>query len=110
MQDDVHHESFYWLAVPFASAKTGGVVMASYKGNTINIEKNYSDTLIVYLNDRMMNLDKKVMVQYEGGEIFKGKLKRSLPVIYQTIESRKDPGLVFSVKVVIVNGKVAINN
>lgn len=105
-QDDMHHESFYWLGVPPASAKTGGEVVASYKGNNINIEKNYSDTLIVYLDDRMVNLDKAIMITYQGEQVFKGKVKRSLPVIYQTIQDRKDPGLVFSARLLIVNGKV----
>ncbi len=105
-QDDVHHDSFYWLAIPAESAKTGAEIVASYKGNEINVEKNYSDTLILYLNDRMMNLDKTVAVIYEGQKIFNAKLHRSMPVIYQTIADRKDPGLVFTAKVTIVNGKV----
>lgn len=108
-QDDMHHESFYWLAVPVNDAKTGAEIVASYNGNNINIEKNYSNTLIVYLNDRMMNLNKAVTVNYGGKKIYKGKLKRSPGVIYQTIQVRNDPGLVFPAKLVIVNGKVVEN-
>lgn len=105
-QDDMHHESFYWLSVPAVSAKTGGEVVASYKGNNINVEKNYSDTLVVFLDDRMVNLNRALTVTYQGTQIFKGKVKRSMPVIYQTIQKRKDPGLVFSARLLIVNGKV----
>ena len=105
-QDDMHHVSFYWLAVPKGSVKTAGEIVASYTGNRINIEKNYSDTLYVRLNDAMMNLDKPIVVIYEGRKIFSGKIKRQAAIIYKTIEERKDAGLTFCSEVIIVNGRV----
>ncbi|WP_347159874.1 hypothetical protein [Pontibacter chitinilyticus] len=106
-QDDVHHTSFYWLAVPASSAKTDNVVVAAYKDNTINITRNDSDTLYIRLNDQMVNLNKPVTVTYLGRSVFKGKLKRKLRLMHQTLEERKDPGLVFSSEIMLVNGKVA---
>lgn len=105
-QDDVNHLSFYWLAVPRGSVKTGGEIVASYKGNEIDITKNYSDSLIIRLNDKMVDLDKPVKLNYLGKQIFKGKLQRKASVIKNTIDERKDPDLIFSSELVIVKGKV----
>ncbi|KAA8473975.1 hypothetical protein BDE36_1652 [Arcticibacter tournemirensis] len=105
-QDDVNHLSFYWLAVPRKSVKTGGEIVASYKGNEIDVAKNYSDTLIIRLNDKMVDLDKPVKLNYLGKQIFKGKLQRKVSVIKKTIDERKDPDLIFSSELVIVKGKV----
>lgn len=105
-QDDVHHLQFYWLAVPASAVQTGGEIIATYKGNEINIDKSYADTLMVRLNDKMMDLDKPVVLRYEGKEIFRGKVKRSVDVIDKTVSERNDPGLVFSAELMIVKGKL----
>ena len=105
-QDDVNRLSFYWLAAPAGAVKTGGEIITSVSGNVVSVERNYSDTLLLRFNDKLVNLGKPVIINVQGKEIFRGKLKRSLPVIYKTIQERKDPGLVFSAEVVIVNGKV----
>ena len=104
-QDDVHHLQFYWLAVPAGAVQTGGEIVATYKGNEVNIEKSYADTLMVRLNDKMMDLDNPVVLSYEGKEIFRGKVKRSLELIDKTVKERNDPGLIFSAELMIVNGK-----
>jgi poly(3-hydroxybutyrate) depolymerase len=104
-QDDVHRLSFYWLAVPKGSAQTGGLIVASVKKNVVDIERNYSDSLIIRFNDQLVNLDKPVTINFHGKRIFKGKLKRSLGVIHQTISERKDPGLIFSAQLLLVDGK-----
>ena len=109
-QDDVHHSNFYWIAVPKGNEQTGGEIIASYTGNKIIIEKNYSDTVYVHLNDAMMNLDKPVKLVYEGRRLFKGKVKRGADVIYKTVNERKDAGLVFLVELMIVRGKLAAIN
>jgi hypothetical protein len=107
-QDDMNHTDFYWLGVPAKNIQTGGEVIASYKGNEINVLKNYSDTLVVRVNDRMMNIDKPVTVNYLGKRIFKGKLKRHAGLIYQTLGDRKDAGLVFPAGLMIVDGKAEV--
>jgi hypothetical protein len=109
-QDDVHHLNFYWLAVPSGSVQTGGEIIASYAGNRISIEKNYADTLYVRLNDSMVNLDRPIELSYEGRPIFTGKVKRNAGIIYKTLLERKDPGLVFSVELMTLNGKLILIN
>ncbi|WP_069658311.1 alpha/beta hydrolase family protein [Arcticibacter eurypsychrophilus] len=105
-QDDMNHLNFYWLAVPSGSVKTNGLIKVSYNGNEINVEENYSDTLVIHLNDRMMDLDKDVTLNYLGKQLFKGKVPRKAAVIKETIQERKDPGLIFSAELIIVDGKL----
>lgn len=100
-QDDVHHRDFYWLAIPAGQAQTGAEVMASYQGNTIQLEKNECDILLVRLNDRMMPLDKPVQIIYHGKSIFAGRVTRTLETLQRTIAVRNDPGLVFSAELMI---------
>lgn len=98
-QDDRTHLDFYWLAVPEDQAKTGREVIASYKGNVVTIEKNDYDTLLIRLNDAMMDLNKPVEIRYDGKRLFKGKVSRTLGTLQQTINRRHDPGLVFPVEI-----------
>ncbi len=100
-QDDRLHPDFYWLAAPNSQLKTGREAIASYKGNTIRIEKNDYDTLRVRLNDRMMNLDRPIDVLYDGKRIFRGKVNRTLAIVQQTVMNRSDPGLIFSAEIEI---------
>ncbi|MDQ3277837.1 MAG: alpha/beta hydrolase [Bacteroidota bacterium] len=105
-QDDVHHSSFYWLAVPEGVAQTGGEIVASYKDNQVTIESSYTDSLLIRLNDKMMNLDKPVIIHFMGKEIFKGKVERSVETIFTTTQARRDPGFIFSAELAILNGKI----
>ena len=105
-QDDVHHLSFYWLAVPAAAVQTGGEIIASRKGQEINIESSYTDSLVIRLNDRMMDLDKPVVVRFKGREIFRGKVAREAATAYATIKERIDPGLVFTAELTITDGRI----
>lgn len=100
-QDDRVHPDFYWLAAPDNQPKTDREVIASYRGNAILIEKNDYDTLVVRLNDRMMDLGKPVEVHYAGKRIFRGKVKRTLGTVQRTVSNRNDPGLVFSAEIEI---------
>jgi hypothetical protein len=98
-QDDRTHSDFYWLAIPEEQAKTGREVIASYKGNVVTVDKNEYDTLIIRLNDTMMDLSKPVEVRYDGKRVFKGKVSRTLGTLQETVMRRHDPGLVFPARI-----------
>jgi hypothetical protein len=58
-QDDRHHDTFYWLGVPADQAKTGAESIIAVAGNEITIEKNENTELRIFLNDHLLDLDKR---------------------------------------------------
>jgi hypothetical protein len=107
-QDDMNRLSFYWLAVPRGSVQTGGLIVASVKNNVVDIERNYADSVYIRFNDKLVNLDKAITINFQGRKIFRGKLRRSLFTINETLLERKDAGLIFSSQALIVDGKLVL--
>jgi predicted esterase len=102
-QDDRHHKQFYWLGTP--TPETGKEVIVELTRNTLTIKKNENKELYIYLNDQMLNLDKKIKVLLDGKVIYNRKAGRKLSLIQATAK-RLDPNLVFSARLLIKNGKV----
>lgn len=104
-QDDVHHDSFYWLNVPNSDIVTGGEIIAEYNAasNQINIDENYSNTLNIFLNDAMFNLDEPVTVSYKNNTIYEGIVKRTILNIYNNNKIKGDINLSFSGKLSILD-------
>ena len=99
-QSGVTHNRFYWLAVPEDKAVKDALVVATIKGQTINIEKaELVDHLIIRLNDEMLDMDKKVMVEYNGKTIFDGTIKRSVSAIWKTLNEHNDLNQYFSAEI-----------
>ncbi|HKG06704.1 MAG TPA: dienelactone hydrolase family protein [Pedobacter sp.] len=104
-QDDRHHDTFYWLGVPISEAKTGAESIVSISGNVISVEKNEHTELHIYLNDILLDLDKKVKVLHNGEVVFNGKVPRSAGLITQTAK-RLDPDFIFTAMLTLKAGKV----
>lgn len=101
-QDDVMHTQFYWLAVPDEEKKPYSEVVAQRSGQTIRITHAYGiGALTILMNDQMLNLDRPVTVFYDGKQIFKGKVPRTLATIDQTMRRRNDPRVFFSAQLAI---------
>lgn len=109
---------FYWLGISNEDTKAKDIadnpqkiITASYINNTINIENNYADTLYIYLNDKMMDLDKEVILTFKGQQLFKGKVQRNKKVIEETASQRKDSDYIFSAMLTVTNNAtVKVNN
>jgi predicted esterase len=104
-QDDSHHETFYWIGVDKSNIKTGKRIVIERQNNTINILENYSESLSIYLNDEMLNLDKPVILQYQGKIIFEGKIPRKIQTVYKSIEQHLDEHLIFCSEIVVLNNQ-----
>lgn len=100
-QDDCHHETFYWLGVRKNQIKTGKRIVVERKNNSINILENYSETLSIYLNDEMLNLDLPVIIQYKGKKIFEGLVTRNIQTVYRSLEKRMDQSLIFCSEITV---------
>ncbi len=100
-QDDVTHSRFYWLAVDDENRKRGTKVIASYKGQQIDVKAEGIDRLTIRLNDRMLNLDEPITVVVNGQPAFEGRVNRSIAMLAKTLSERGDPRSVFSAEVTV---------
>lgn len=101
VQDDVLRDRFYWLEVDKTNAKQGEKIVAAYSPGTVEIMEADPATIIIGLNDNMMDLDKPVTVVRDGKTIFEGKVHRSESNIAASIRGRLDPAYVFPVRLKI---------
>jgi hypothetical protein len=105
-QTDVAHDRSYWLAVPTKEAQVGSLVIATRSGQTIEITAAEKVTkLTVRLSDRMVDLDRPVVVKQGEKTLFSGTAPRTVAALVKTLMGRGDPGLVFDAEVeVTVDG------
>lgn len=109
-QDDCHHETFYWLSVNKKEIKTGQRIVVERKENTINILENDSETLSIYLNDDMFNLDLPIIIQYQGKKIFEGFATRTIQTVYKSLEQRMDKNLTFCSEIIVSDNQTVKAN
>lgn len=94
-QEEVVREHFYWLSAPADELRHGHTVIANIEGNSINIEHCDYSRLTIYLNDNMVDLDKKVKILYKGKKILAKKLKRTIADIHTSLNVRNDRSYAF---------------
>lgn len=94
-QELVTREHFYWLAAPADEVEQGKTVVAEIEGNVINIEHCDYSALTIYLNDRLVDLDKKVTVLYKGKKVAKKRVCRTIANMYESLNTRNDRSYAF---------------
>lgn len=106
-QTDVAHDRSYWLAVPTKEAKSDSLVIATRKAQVIEVTTAEKvSKLFIRLDDRMLDLDKPVVVKQGDKKLFEGAAPRTVATLVKTLQGRGDPGLVFDAEVeVTVEGK-----
>lgn len=107
IQDDILRDQFYWLGTDISTAKQGQKVRVKISSNKIDIIDNQDEVLYIYLNDDMLNMNKKVSVTINGKKVFNKKVARNADIIKQSIAARLDKGLIFSGKLIVKNGEVS---
>ncbi|MDR2027232.1 MAG: alpha/beta hydrolase [Prevotellaceae bacterium] len=100
-QDDVPHESFYWLSVSPDEMEKGKQLVVEHAGNVFTVIKNDYKTVKIGVNDAMIDFDKPVKVVVNGKTVFNKKLNRTIENIYSSIEKRNDPSLIFSAFIIL---------
>ncbi len=104
-QSGVTHNRFYWLAVPEGKAVKNAEVIASRQEQNIKIETaELVDTLIINLNDEMLDLTKKVRVEFGGKVVYNAVPKRTVSTIWKSLNDSNDLEQVFCAEI-----KVALN-
>jgi pimeloyl-ACP methyl ester carboxylesterase len=93
-------ERSYWLAVPEGEAKPDSLVVAKRDGQTIDVtEVEGVSSLLVRLDDRMVDLDRPVIIRRGEKVLFEGVAPRTIGNLIHTLTGRGDPGLVFDAEV-----------
>ena len=99
-QDDVTHVASYWLAVP-ETAKARALVVADRVGQRVTLPSSDVQRLTVRLDDRMVNLDDKIVIEGNGEMVFEGRILRSVANLATSLAAREAPGLMFSAAVTV---------
>lgn len=100
-QEEVTHPHFYWVTAPLGELAREKEVRASIKGNTIVLTRCDYSQLTFSLNDKLVNLDKPVIVTCQGKTLFKGRVERRLSTMRSTLYERNDPSFMFPAQITV---------
>ena len=89
-QGDEMKEYFYWLGIPLPEAKKGSILRAELKGNTVEIGDSDYSSVRIYLNEKMVDLGKPVVVRQGDKTLFEGVLEPSEDLRRSTLFTRND--------------------
>jgi hypothetical protein len=79
-----------------AEEREGTRVVASYQGQTVNIEEAEGVSgLIVRFSDAMLDLDQPLTIVQAGNTIFQDHVQRTIAVISETLQGREDPRMAY---------------
>jgi len=99
-QSSVLHDRLYWLAVPSGTARAGAELEASVDGQTVSLRgSGLGARLLLRLDDRLLDLDQPVRVQFDGTTVFEGDVSRSAGVLARTLQETGDPELMFDAQI-----------
>tara|TARA_Y100000588_G_scaffold73415_1_gene75954 strand:+ start:6196 stop:7497 length:1302 start_codon:yes stop_codon:yes gene_type:complete len=87
---------FAWLEIPSPAKKQ--LVEASCDGNRIEMKLTNVEALNLYLDERLVDFRKPVIVRVNGVEVVNRLLAPSISTLCRTLEERGDPELAFTVK------------
>ena len=93
---------FSWLENPEPSKKQ--LVEATRKGNRFEIKLTGIESLNLYLNERMVDYRKPVVIEVNGKVVLERSLSPSLPVLCRTLLERGDPRFAFPSKITFSQG------
>ena len=96
-QSSVIHDQFYWLGVQPDKAKKGDTLVVSRNGQTFKFEKivGCQSPVTLLLNDQLVDLDQPVVIEIDGVKRQR-MVSRNAATIYQSIQNRGDPELIYS--------------
>jgi hypothetical protein len=104
-QDDVVHESFYWLAAE--KPRAGADLRAERRGATTTLEgpADFAAAVTVRFDDATANLDEdqRIVVVRDGvrREAFRGRLRRTIGSLARSLAARGDVRALFSAEATV---------
>lgn len=94
-QDDVRHRRFYWLALAEAQAAGRTEIRAERSGQKIELASEKITEATIRLNDAMLDLDRPVTIVFNGRQVYRGQLQRTIATLARTLAERGDPASLF---------------
>ena len=94
-QEEVRRPSFYWMEIPAKQMRRGMTVRAEIRGNEIDISRCDYSSLTLMLNDEMVDLDRPVVVKYQGKKVFNKRVPRTEANLRKTLTDRGDLSFIF---------------
>ena len=104
-QEEVLRQSFYWISAPENELARYRQVRLHVNNNTIYLDTCDYSMLTLWLNDQLVDLDKKVSVVYKGRKIFSGKIQRTVANLKESLSKREDSSYAFPAKIVVKTSK-----
>ena len=99
-QGGVTRSNFYWLAAAEGKQQKGSTIAIKRKENRFEIESfDKLESIRIRMNSTMVDFSKPVEISV-GDKVMSVKAEQTAGLIYQTIEDRGDPGLIFSSEIV----------
>lgn len=100
-QEEVLKPCFYWIEVPEQEMKRYKQVRLQVEGNTIDLTRCDYSQITLWLNDDIVNLNKKVKVTRNGKTLFYGKVFRTEANLRESLKVRNDPSYCFPAKLTV---------
>lgn len=94
-QEEVLRNAFYWLEAPKDELARYKQVRVHVDGNTITLDRCDYKHLTLWLNDSLVDLDKKVKVIYNGKTIFNKRVPRTEANLAESLSKREDTSYCF---------------
>lgn len=110
LQDDVQHDQSYWLHLPKHLAQTGQAIVATCSNNHINIESNYSDSLYIFLDEKMINIRRNVKLSVQNKLVFDQKVVATPYNMYYNLQRRFDKDMAYPICLLLVDHKKVVLN
>ena len=71
--------------------ETQNLIEAEINGQVIDIKSSIEANLVILLNDDLINMNEKIIVNYQYTELFNGYVSRSKKVIEHSMKEYGDP-------------------
>ena len=100
-QDNVTHNSFYWLAVPVSQAAKGPHITATLDNQQVTLKGPAGKSVIVRLNELMVDPRQPVSVIGNGKWLFRGHVPHTIDKLQETLSECRDQNLMFGGEVLV---------
>ena len=106
-QDDVFHDRFYWLGLPPSQVRKGSLVVGSRSGQDFRIEQSDLDTVRIFLEDSLADLDQPIQVQWKSGPKTPTTVVRTVQNLWESMLSKTDKNYMYSASIMAYSGMPA---